>query len=149
MRKKTWLFCIGFAIAALPVYRLATGWPILANTPGEWDCACGDWYIKSTRLVLWNPVRDQTPERAAESFLAGLRENNCTAGTELCKSARPNRRVSNWKLAYREDDANHVTLYFKLTKYGERPELKLSGVGAVTVEKRRMEWGIIGYDSYF
>lgn len=105
-------------IAALPIYRVATGKPILASTPGDWDGACGDWYIKTTRLAVWNPIRDQTPERAAESFLQELRANNCASGIELCESALPNRRVSHWKLVYRGDDSNNVTLYFRPTKDG-------------------------------
>ena len=99
--------------------------PHPANTPGDWDCACGDWYIKTTRIALWNPIRDRSPERAAESFLAGLRNNNCTASTKLCELALPNHRVSNWELAYREDDGHHVTLYFRLTKYGESSQFEL------------------------
>lgn len=136
-------------IAALPVYRVATRRPIIANTLGEWDCACGDWYIKTTRLVLWNPLRDRAPEREAEFFLAGLRENKCTASRGLCESALPNHRVSNWKLAYREDADDHVTLYFKLTKYDGSPQSELTGQGAVTTERRGARWAITGYDSYF
>jgi len=149
MRKRSWLFCLGLAVAALSAYKLAIGKPILASTLGEWDCACGDWSIKTTRLAIWNPVRDRTPERVAESFLAGLRENNCTASTALCESALPGRRVSNWQLAYRKDDDDHVTLYFRLTKYGGRPESELSGIGVATVERRSTGWGVSGYDSYF
>jgi hypothetical protein len=149
MHKRTWLLGLTVVIAAFPVYRLATKNPIIANTPGEWDCACGDWYIKTTRLVLWNPLRDRTPERAAESFLSNIRANNCNVNPELCESILPSQRVSNWELAYREDADSHVVLYFKLTKYGSSPASELRGIGTMTIERRATEWAVTGYDSYF
>ncbi|HWR37482.1 MAG TPA: hypothetical protein VN622_16590 [Clostridia bacterium] len=123
--------------------------PILAYSPGEWDCACGDMYIKTTRHVIWNPLRDRLPEAAAFEFLADLKTNHCSAGRVVCEGILPNHRVSAWKLAYREDRAEIVSLYFKLAKYGKDPRYNLTGVGVVDLRKGTDGWAVIGYDSYF
>ncbi len=149
VRVHTWLLPLGLLAAALPAYRLAIESPILAATPGEWDCACGDWYIMTSRTVLWNPFRDRAPEQAAESFLVCLRANTCTADSGLCASSLPTLRVSEWKLGYREDAGAHVTLYYRLTKFDSTDGDALSGQGAITVSRQVSGWVVTGYDAYF
>jgi hypothetical protein len=148
-RMKPWLTILSLALFSVPAYRVMAGKAIIASTFGEWDCACGDWHVKTTRLAIWNPLRDQTPEKAAEAFLHGLRDNNCKAALDLCQSVVQNHRVSNWKLAYREDKGDSATLYLKLTKHGGGPEYELTGEGALTVQRRGDEWVVTGYDAYF
>jgi hypothetical protein len=149
IRVLTWLLPLGLLAAALPAYKLAIDSPILAATPGEWDCACGDWYIMTSRTVLWNPFRDRAPEQAAEFFLARLRNNTCTADPGLCAAALATRRVSAWKLGYREDSEAHVTLYYRLTKFGSPVGDDLSGQGAITVSRQGSGWAVTGYDAFF
>jgi len=149
VRVHIWLLPLGLLLAALPAYRLATANPILAATPGEWDCACGEWYIMTSRTVLWNPFRDRGPEHAAESFLVRLRANSCTADSGLCTSALPTLRVSEWKLGYREDAGAHVTLYYRLTKFDSSDGDALSGQGAITVAPQGAGWAVTGYDAFF
>jgi hypothetical protein len=59
-------------------------------------------------------------------------------------SARPVRR-----LAYREDEAEVASLYFRLTKYRTSSADELSGVGVVDIRRGRSGWTVAGYDSYF
>ena len=142
---------IAIAIAAIAAgAAMALGrQPILAQTPGEWGCACGDMFIKTTRWVAWNPLRDHAPEKAANAFLVDLRNNECSAVHDICQYALPAHRVSDWRLAYREDAGGAVSLYFKLTKYGGGPGYNLTGVGAVALQKAATGWTVAGYDSYF
>lgn len=139
----------GFVSLAFAVYALMN-WPILAHTPGAWDCACGDMYIKTTRKAIWNPFRDRTPERVANDFFLRLRANECQVGENICHDALPHHRVSDWRLAYREDSGSAASLYFKLTKLsGERPYPPLGGVGAVALRKFSAGWKVVSYDRYF
>jgi hypothetical protein len=148
-RKNSRQFYFGLLIASAILLAWAVRKPLLFYTPGEWDCACGDMYIKTTRFVLWNPFRDRTPESAAESFLAKLRDNNCSSGPEICAFSLPDHRVSNWKLAFREDAGQKVSCFFKLTKYGSGSESELQGVGVVDLKKVQGNWAVTGYDAHF
>lgn len=103
----------------------------------------------TSRTVLWNPFRDRGPEQAAESFLAGLRQNTCTADPALCKSALASRKIADWKLGYREDAGARVTLYYRLTRLGSPTAEALSGQGAITVAPQGAGWVVTGYDAYF
>ena len=79
---------IALGLVALYVaFALVTRRPILAHTLGEWDCACGDMLIKTSRRALWNPLRDRNPEIVANDFLAGLRDGRCEASERLCTDA--------------------------------------------------------------
>lgn len=148
-RSKRLFLCTFAVAAAVPVARLAVGSPILAYTPGEWDCACGDWYVYTTRWAIWNPLRDREPEGLAESFLAGLRDNSCEVSPPVCASALDHLRVSNWRLGFRKDCNNGANLYFKLTKYPGESAFELTGTGVVTVERRETGWEVVSYDAMF
>jgi hypothetical protein len=134
----------GYLLVALLLRR-----PILLHTLGEWDCACGDMLIKTTRRSLWNPFRDRTPENRAYDFLANLRAGNCPVDLAWCADVLAKRRVSGWRLAYREDGADGASLYFRLTKYGDGPPNELGGVGVIDVHRGTSRWMVTGYDSYF
>jgi hypothetical protein len=123
--------------------------PILAHTLGDWDCACGNWHIKTTRHVIWNPLRNRAPEVAAHEFLANLRANRCFVRRELCEDALARHRVSDWRLAYREDDGDTVSLYLELTKYGGGPEYNPTGAGVIEVQRGVTGWVVNGFDCYF
>jgi hypothetical protein len=125
--------------------------PTLAHSPSLWDCACAD--FNTRRIVIWNPFRDRSPESVADNFLDGLRANTCSIGCAVCENALPNHRVTDWRLAYREDEdkGRSVSLYYKLRKYGEsRKSGPLSGVGAIDLRRdSHGRWTVTGYDSYF
>jgi len=46
--------------------------PVLVLSPGDWSCACGEMYIKTTMRGIWNPFRDRQPEILADNFLSKL-----------------------------------------------------------------------------
>ena len=135
-------------LLAYIVIGLLTRRPVLIGTPGEWDCACGDMLIKTTRRGLWNPLRDRAPEIVAVEFLAGLRAGNCTAGI-WCADVLSRQRVSGWSLAWREDSGDTASLYFKLTKYAAPASYNLQGVGAVDLHKDAAGWSVSAYSAYF
>jgi hypothetical protein len=101
---------IGIGTAFAPRYR-----PVLVHSPGDWNCACSEMYIKTTMRAISNPFRDSQPEAVSDAFLSKLRANECVVGPELCQDSLPSRRVSGWKLSYPEDDGDTATLYYKLT----------------------------------
>jgi hypothetical protein len=155
-RRVKFALVIALGVVALYVaFALGTRRPILAHTLGEWDCACGDMLTKTTRRALWNPLRDRNPEIVGNDFLAGLRDGRCEAGERLCTDALSKHRVSDWKLAYREDADGTVAVFFKLTKYenpikyGSVPAYDVGGVGVVDLGKRPTGWVVTGYDCYF
>jgi hypothetical protein len=150
IRRKTALWCLGVTVAAVGLwtaYALKYR-PVLVHTPGDWDCACGEIYIKTTMRGIWNPFRDRQPEIVANDFLSKLRANECAVSDEVCRTSLPSHRVSAWKLSYREDAGATSSLYYKLTKYGDKTPLGAS-VGVIDVRKTPAGWRVIGFDSYF
>jgi hypothetical protein len=151
IRLRAALWCAGVTVAAMgawTAYALKYR-PVLVHSPGDWGCACGEMYIKTTMRGVWNPFRDRQPEILANSFLSKLRANNCGAGDEVCQASLPAHRVSAWKLSYREDAGDAATLYYRLTKHGAEKQFNLTGVGAIDVRKTQAGWRVIGFDSYF
>ncbi len=147
--KSGW-WCASIAVGVVgiwTVYALVNK-PVVLHSPGEWNCACGSMYIKTTFQVIWNPFRDRLPEALADTFLSNLRANKCFVGPELCRVSLPGRRVSEWRLSYREDEGATTSLYYKLTKYGGEVN-ELRGVGAISLRRNVDGWHIIGYDAYF
>jgi len=136
-------------VAVYVAFAVLSRWPVLVHTPGASDCACGEFLAKTTRHVIWNPLRDRTPESTAAIFLENLREGNCAVKTDWCADALNRHRISSWQLAYREDDHDVVSVYFRLTKYGGGPAYYLHGVGAVDLRKNGSGWDVTGYDAYF
>jgi len=137
-------------LSAVLVFRLLTRKPILGYIIGEWDCACGVWHEKVTRGVIWNPLRDRSPEHAANAFLLGLRSNQCNARAEVCRGALVHRRVSNWELRFRENEGQSSFMYFVLTHIDRSENVpELSGQGVVTAKFQDGRWLVVGYDTIF
>jgi hypothetical protein len=150
IRRKVAIRCVGLVLAAICVwtayafkYR-----PVLVNSPGDWDCACGEMYINTTKRVVWNPFRDRQPEIVADSFLSRLRANECAVDDEVCRNALPSHRVSAWKLSFRKDGGDMASLYYKVTKYGDNTPFGPS-VGVIALKKASAGWRVVGFDSYF
>lgn len=105
-------------------------------------------YIKTTMHCIWNPFRDRQPEIVADNFLSKLRANECAVNDEVCRTSLPSHRVSAWRLSYREDAGDTASLYYKLSKYGEKTPFGPS-VGVIDVRKTPAGWRVVGFDSYF
>lgn len=124
--------------------------PILLHVFSDLNCACGDIHEKVSGLAIWNPLRDRSHERSAESFLINLRANKCFGSRELCDDALPRNRVSGWRLMYRENVNDSVSLYFKLTKNGvSDPRYYLTGEGAIDLQRNASGWIVTSYSAYF
>lgn len=151
IRRKGVIYWVGICIAVAVVWAGYSSLhrPLLVHTPGDWTCACGEMYIKTTIWGIWNPFRDREPEVLADKLLSKLRANDCGSNVEVCQASMPTRRVSAWMLSYREDTGNMATLYYKLTKYGAKANAELTGVGAVDVRKTVAGWQVAGFDCYF
>jgi hypothetical protein len=138
-------------------YRMRSR-PVLMHLLAETDCACGDFHEEVSGLVIRNPFRDRAPEKAANLFFEKLRQGQCAGypadpamGIQLCKYALEEHSVANWRLVNRQDQEQHVLLYYKLTKLGVEnlPHHNLTGEGEVAVTETGGKWFVTGYSSYF
>jgi hypothetical protein len=146
-----------FVLLTIYVYRMRSR-PVLMHLFAETDCACGDFHEEVSGLIIRNPFRDQTPEKAANLFFEKLRQGQCVGypadsamDKEICRYALEEHRVSHWRLVNRQDQEHHVLLYYKLTKLGVEnlPHHNLTGEGEVTVTETGSNWYVTGYSSYF
>lgn len=124
--------------------------PVLLHVFAETECACGDYDRELTGLTVFNPLRDRSPERTADNFFATLREGRCPSVIEpkFCDYAL-DRRATGWKLAYRSDRRDRVSLYFKLTKLGSGPQHQFTGGGLLELAPTGVTWKVVVYESYF
>jgi hypothetical protein len=144
-------FVAGFlAIVFLLAFALRNT-PVLIHVFGETDCACGDYHGRVTGLIVLNPFRDRLPEERAAQFLEETRKGRCTVEASLCKYALNGHRVSDWRLANREDRGGRVLLYYRLAKsvFPEPIYHGLTGEGVVEVKRTQNEWTVVSYSSYF
>jgi hypothetical protein len=124
--------------------------PVLFHILAETDCACGDYHGEVTGVTVRNPFRDTSPELSAERFLEDLRNGRCTVDVMLCQYALEGHRVSDWRLANRQDRTDGVRLYYRLTKFAEPdPKYKLTGEGLIEVVSTQGRWTVTNYSSYF
>src|SRR5262249_18249709 len=97
-----------------------------------------------------NPFRDSSPEKTATGFLQDLRNGSCSVDIYVCQYALDGHRVSDWRLANRDDQGDSVLLYYKLTKYqASDPRYKWSGEGMVRLLHVQDGWKVVDYSSYF
>lgn len=149
-RKATqWFAGVTVAVIALWLANSLRHKPVLVHTLGEWDCACGEMYIKTTMRVIWNPFRDRQPEIAGDDFLSKGRAIDSDGAIAVCQPSLPAHRVTAWKLSYREDSGDVATLYYKLTKHGMEGQSNVTGVGVIDVRKTPAGWCVAGFDAYF
>jgi hypothetical protein len=124
--------------------------PVLIHVFADTDCACGEYHEEVTGLIVRNPFRDSSPEQSAATFLEELRNGRCAVNASLCQYALDGHRVSDWRLANRQDRGNRVLLYYKLTKYAaSSPEYRLSGEGLIGIVRTQGGWTVWDYSSYF
>jgi hypothetical protein len=105
MKRLALVFCMLLGSGALGVF--------LFTTPG---CACEDIFPERIySLNALNPMRDQTPELIAERFLHDQGQGKCVLPeADVCTYALHSHRVSDWRLAARQDDRNSAILYYRV-----------------------------------
>jgi hypothetical protein len=105
------------SVAAIAFIWLAVGPPVLVRLkdPSAVDPADG-------LLTVFNPFRDRTPERAAETFLRALQVGRCASVMETL----PERMQGNtcdreasypllrWRLIDREEEPLEIRLHYKV-----------------------------------
>ena len=123
--------------------------PVLFQVFAETNCACGEYFQEVTGWTVFNPFRDQSPERSAAQFLDELKEGKCTVDAQLCRYALDEHRISEWRLENRHDRNGRVELYYRLTKPGAPTKLRLEGQGRVNVALSQSRWTVSFYSSYF
>ena len=132
--------------------------PLAQFPPVVWSLSpCPTFHDEVTGLIVLNPLRDRTPERAASLFLSDLRNRECIADERivpgLCKDALERRPVLDLRLRNRRDVNSTVTLfYFFKGKF--RPDRDIDpwdawGEGMVQLERKGQNWVVINYGSRY
>ena len=105
-------------------------------------------------FVLLNPLRDKSPEKAAEYFLQKLKEEKChevfaelpnqQSITSICEKEKlyP---LTSWQLANRTGDARKTRLYYEV-KRNNYPIL--FGQLWINVEKLGEQWRVTNYECW-
>ncbi|MBS1802680.1 MAG: hypothetical protein JST28_04905 [Acidobacteria bacterium] len=139
------LACCAGLLGVLVVYRFTQ--PVLFYIHS--DCACTDWSDRVEAFAVLNPFRNRAPERAADGFLLDLREGRRSSYStpELASDASQAKlRSLQWKLNFRENQSNRVTLYYKLDKNSPGAIPAYDSEGLIEVEKANGIWKAAKFD---
>lgn len=99
---------------------------------------------------MLNPIRDRSPEKSADLFLAELRSGKCSADDSICIDALKKHRVSDWQFKNRDDDQGIVTLYYSVTEHvPANPLYTESGEGMIDLALKNGRWVVTNYSSVF
>jgi hypothetical protein len=107
---------------------------------------CTDWSDRIQGHVIFNPLRNQAPERVADRFLEDVREGRTSGLAEpgLAVRLAGDRRhfaAAQWKLAFREDSGSSVDLYYKLDAFGDHdPTFANASEGVIEMKKINGNW---------
>lgn len=128
--------------------------PMLVHLFADSSCACSDYDEETSGLTVLNPFRDRTPEASANAFFEDLKQGHCPAAAFVlsaseCAFLMEHRRVSEWKLVNRQDKANQVSLYYKLTEFGSDRQYRFTGIGFIEVVKSNGNWKVSADDAQF
>jgi hypothetical protein len=141
------LLFLAFAFITLVLIRLQ--YPVLFHLSGS--CACTDYSEEVEGTTLFNPFRGHLPESAADSFLWMIRQ-----GQPL--DVAPDFRSTDWlhlehkpiafewRLRYRLDRPNRVSLYYQFTRLDGLEHGRWSSEGTVEVEKINGRWKAADFD---
>ncbi len=133
--------CAGI-LGLLVLYRFSQ--PVLFYIPS--NCECSSYSDQVDGYVVFNPFRSRAPEQVADRVLEDTRDGKISAFADPELTARmANDRVHfsqlRWKLAFREDSSDGVTLLYKLDPTGGRVNLDTDhGYGNIVMTKERGSW---------
>ena len=133
---------VGAILGIVVIYRFTR--PVLFYIPS--DCVCSDYSDRVEGFVVFNPLRNRAPERAADRFFEDVRDGRASdyAEPELAANmTNDHTRFSKlrWKLAFREDSRGGVTLLYKLDPTGGKLNIDVDhGYGNVSLVRRHGSW---------
>jgi hypothetical protein len=142
MRRKIVFWGIIEAALAILLIGGRLGWRYLEVKDQEAACDCGkvtDW----ERVVLWNPLRDRAPEKAADQVLLTIQSGGCetvVAAQQICERESHFKIVS-WSLTGVDSDGDSVGYRF----WVKRTSKGLDGAdGSVwmTVRREGVAWKV-------
>jgi len=146
MKRRKYIWWAGLSCGFLLLVFLLRK-PVLLHV-SDGSCACADEEI--TGFIVLNPIRDRSPEKSAEFFLADLRSGKCSAGDSICINALKNHRISNWQLKNRDDSHGSVELYYRVAEYvPANPHYTKSGEGIIDLVQKDGRWAVTNYSSVF
>lgn len=122
----------------------------------ETDCACSDYDEDMSGVIFLNPLRDRSPESAADVFLRELANQKCspTIDSGLCRYALEQARpVVDWKLVNRRDQGKRVSLFYHLKDKVENGagvnSQDLWGQGMVEVDSTNGQWKVASFGAVY
>jgi hypothetical protein len=159
---KTHLAIAGGAAALLVacflgyLYWLSNQPPVLARSEER------DPLTRMPLSITMNPLRDRTIERAANTFIAQMRDGNCrqllTAWEKdyrkkradfVCASEAQHPLIR-WNIVEWEDRPPLVILHYKGERYSTpAQDATYKDLFSVTLEKRDSPWTVTKYDAFY
>jgi hypothetical protein len=106
-------------------------------------------------FVVFNPFRDQAPERCADSFLESIKGGRCEEAASalpidlnyrqyICEMEKGN-PLARWLLKNRTDHRDTVKMFY----WPWADSSEFHGKLWVTVEKRDGQWHVTGYERHY
>ena len=138
-------------LVALVLYRFTR--PVLFYIPS--DCVCSSYSDRVDGYVVFNPLRSRDPERVADRVLEDARDDKVStfATPELAARMTNDREHFSqlrWKLAFREDSRDGVTLFYKLDPTGGKLNIDVDhGYGNMWMTKEHGSWKAEGFGASF
>lgn len=109
--------------------------------------------IKEPAFAIFNPFRDQGPERGAETFLEVIKAGQCEQALSLlpkhnqetCEREKESPLMA-WRLSNRTDQPERVRMYYRVNR--ETYE-GYQGQLWVTLEKHGEDWKVVQYECFY
>ncbi|MCW5970577.1 MAG: hypothetical protein KIT57_24550 [Blastocatellales bacterium] len=105
---------------------------------------------------IFNPLRDRSPEHAAEGLLEQIKTQGCVqAMTNLpldqerrqyLYDMEETHRLISWRLANREGASNKIKIFYWIRRH---PYNDFNRQLWVTVEKQGEQWKVVDYESWY
>jgi hypothetical protein len=112
--------------------------------------------VKEPAFAIFNPFRDHSPERSAETFLGIIKDGQCeqamsaVPGTlehrqETCEHEKESPLMA-WRLANRTDQPERVRMYYRVNR---KTYDGYQGQLWVTLEKHGENWQVMQYECFY
>ena len=138
------------ALKVLALSTLAVLFALCVVTVWAWLCVSKPVLLEiGTETTILNPVRSRAPARIADVFLRASSRAACSPDVSeaLCKfvTRRP-LPATEWRLVYRRDSAQGITLYYRLRgNWDQQPRSDKCLIARVILQRNAAGWNTVGY----
>jgi len=147
-RRFRWILASSIPVLALLLFAGWIGWRYLDTKTAA--CECED-PVDGPRFALYNPFRNRTPERLAESVMAALPTMNCENVPEpraQCERGKDFKQLSR-KLTGREDYEAGSTIRFWEVMQEQKSGGRFGHPIWINLQRSGNSWKIYSVDTYY